>query len=93
MNATQVGAVSDLINAPFNNMQTMKFKIQPSVMLFTAVNHYSGSHTKQKQLPQWGQKVMFVCCDWQFSIHFVGFCIFAVSPLSLYISINSSKTR
>ena len=27
------------LTAPFNNMQTLKFKIQPTVTLFTAVNH------------------------------------------------------
>ena len=26
----------------FNNMRTLKFKIQPTVMLFTAINHCSG---------------------------------------------------
>ena len=61
---------------PFNNMWTLKFKIQPTITLFTAVNHCSGPLTKQKRLPERGQKVMFVRCDWWISVHFVGFCIF-----------------
>ena len=85
MNATQVGAVSDLITAPFNNMQTLKFKIQPIFMLFTAVNHCSRLVRKQKHMAQLGQNVMFVHCDWQFMIHFVSLFFSAVSRLSLYL--------
>ena len=33
--------------APFNNMWTLKFTIQPTVLLFTAVNHCSGPLRKQ----------------------------------------------
>ena len=33
--------------APFNNMRTLKFKMQSIVTLFTAVNHCSGPRRKQ----------------------------------------------
>ena len=67
----------------FNDTQTLKFKIQLTVTLFTAVNHCSGFLRKQKRLAERGQKLLFVVrCDWRISIHFVGFCIFfAVSRL------------
>ena len=42
-------------NAPFNNMQTLKFKTQPTVTLLSAVNHCSGPLRKQKRLAQRGQ--------------------------------------
>ena len=67
---------------PFNDMRTLKFKIQPTVTLFSAFNHCSGPSSKRKRLAQRGQKVMFVRCDWRISIHFVGFCIFTFSQLS-----------
>ena len=35
------------LTAPFNNMRTLKFKIQPTITLFTAVNHCSGPRRKQ----------------------------------------------
>ena len=63
-------------------MQTLKFKIQPTVTFFTAVSHCIGPLRKQKRLAQQGQKVMFMHCDWPILIHFVGFCIFVVSRLS-----------
>ena len=79
---------------PFNNMRTLKFIIQPIVMLFAAVNHCSGPLRKQKGLAQWGQNITFVCCNWWISIHFVIFCIFVVSQLSqTVIMIDNSKTR
>ena len=39
----------NFFTAPFNNMRTLKFKIQPTVTLFTAVNHYSEPLRKQKR--------------------------------------------
>ena len=36
-----------VLTAPFNNMRTLKFKIQSTVTLFTAVNHWSGPRRKQ----------------------------------------------
>ena len=40
---------------PFNNMWTLKFKIQLTVMLLTAINHCSGPLRKQ-HLAQWNQR-------------------------------------
>ena len=76
----------------FNNMQTLKFKIQPTTMLFTVINHLSRPLRKQKRLAQWGQKVIFMCCDWQIWIHFVSFCNFSGQPVVAVIMIDSSKT-
>ena len=67
--------------APLNNIQTLKFKIQPTVKLFNTVSHFSGPHRKQKCSAQQGQEIMFVLYDWRSPIHFVGFCIFVVSRL------------
>ena len=69
------------LTVPFNNMQTLKFKIQLTIMLFTAINHCSGPFRKQYHCL--GQKVMilFVCCDWQNLIHLMGICIFVISWL------------
>ena len=39
-----------------------------------------------------GQKVIFVHCDWQILIHFVGFCIFRSLPVFAIIMIDNSKT-
>ena len=70
-------------SAPVNNMRTLKFKIQPTVTLFTTVNHCSGPlMQKIEAFGSTGSKVTFVRCDWQISIHFVGFFIFAASLLS-----------
>ena len=91
MNATQVGAVSDLINAPFNNMHMLKFKIQPSVVLFTAINHCSRPVGKQKHLAQWGQNIMFMRCDWQFTVHFVSLVFFCSQPVATVFLIYSSE--
>ena len=55
---------------------TLKFKIQTTITLFIAVNHYRGPLRKQKHLAQWGQKVIFMNFDWRISFHFVGFLIF-----------------
>ena len=73
------------ITVPFNNMWTLKFKIQSIITLFefTVVNHCGGPLRKQKRLAQQGQRVMFMCCDWQILIYFVGFCLFVVSQFSL----------
>ena len=68
-------------------MRSLKFKIQPTVMIFTA-------DRKQKRLAQWGQKVNFLCSDWQISIHFVSFCTYLCGQsVVLVIMIDSSKTR
>ena len=45
---TRLGAFT----ASFNNIKTLKFKIQPTVALLTAVNHHRGGLRKQK-LVQW----------------------------------------
>ena len=79
--------------APFNNLPTLKFKIQPTVTLFTSVNLCNGPLTKQKGLSQPGQKVMFVRSDWRILIHFVDFFIFCGPPVVAVILIDSSKTR
>ena len=84
------------LTMPFKNMRTLKFKImiQPTVMLFTPVNHCSGPLRKQKRLAQRGQNVMFVRCDWRISIHFaVGFCIFCGQSVVAVIMIDGSETR
>ena len=79
--------------APFNNLPTLKFKIQPTVTLFTSVNLCNGPLTKQKRLSQPGQKVMFVRSDWRILIHFVDFFIFCGPPVVAVTMIDSSKTR
>ena len=61
-------------------------------MIFTAINLCSGPLRKQKRLVHRSQKVMFVHCDWQTSIHFVGFCIFCSQLVVAVIMIDSSKT-
>ena len=70
-------------------MQTLKFEIQRTVTLFTAINHCSGPLSVAQQ----GQKVMFVHCDkWRIWIHFVGLCIFCGQPVvAVIIMIDSSK--
>ena len=66
--------------------QTLKFKIQPNATLFTAINPCSRPLRKQKCLAlELSQKVVFVCCDWQISIHFCG------RPVVAIIMIDSSK--
>ena len=84
-----VFSVGSRVTASFNNIWTLKFKIQPTVTLFTAVNY----RNKKQRLVQRGQTFMLVRCDWRISIHFVGFCIFVVSPVVAVIMIDSSKTR
>ena len=49
------------LTTPVNDMQTLKFKIQPIVALFTAVNHFCGST---------GSKVMFIHRDCRISSSF-----------------------
>ena len=49
-----------LFTAPFNNMRTLKFKIQSTVTLFTAVNHCSGPLRKQNV---WLNRVKRSCSD------------------------------
>ena len=69
-------------------MQILKFKIQSTVTLFTAINRYS----RPLSMVQLGQKVMFVHYDWRIWIHFVGFCIFCSQPVvAAIIMIDSSK--
>ena len=46
------------VTAPFNNKWTVKFKIQTTVMLFTAINHCSGPLRKQKCLAEQGQRIL-----------------------------------
>ena len=83
-----------LITTLFNNLQTLKFKIQPTIMLFTAVNHCSRPLRKHKRLAQRSQDVIFVHCDWWISIQFVGFCIFVVCRFTVpVIIIDGSKTH
>ena len=74
-------------------MRALKFKIQPTVTLLTAVNHCSGHLRKQKRLAQPDPKVIFMHCDWRISIHLVGFCIFGGQPVVAVFMIDSSKTR
>ena len=66
-------------------MQTLKFKIQLTITLFTAVSHCSGPLREQKPLAQQGQKVMLVRCDCWF-LYFCGL------PIVTVIMIDSSKT-
>ena len=83
----------DSFRAPFNNMWTLKFKIQPTVALFTAVNHCSEPLRKQKRLAQRDRKVKFVPSDWWILIYFVGFCVLCGRSIVTVIMIDSSKTR
>ena len=80
------------ITAPFNNMRTLKFKIQPTVTLFTAVNHYSGPLRKLKRFSQPGQKV--ICCPviggFRSICRFLYFCGQSVVAV---VMIDSSKKR
>ena len=76
----------EYFTAPFNRMQTLKFKIQPTVTLSTAINHCNGP--LRKRLAQQGQKVMFLPCDWQTSNHFLSFCIFTHPPPPPQLSVE-----
>ena len=73
-------------------MQTPQVKIQPTITLFTAVNHCSAPLQKQKCLDQQGQKVTFMCHDWQILIHFVIFCIFC-GQLIVAVTITDNTAR
>ena len=42
-----------------------KFKIQPTVALFAAVNHCSRPLRKQQRLGERVRKIVFLRCDWR----------------------------
>ena len=70
-------------------MQTLNLKIQPTVRLFTAVNHCSGVLEKQKRLAQRGKKVVRALwlADFDPLCRFLYFCGRRV------IMIDGSKTH
>ena len=61
-----------LLAALFTNMRILKFKSQPTIAFFAAVNHLNGPLRKQNFTLR-VQKVMV--CDWWISIRFVCFCV------------------
>ena len=63
---------SSLLAALFTNMRILKFKSQPTIAFFAAVNHLNGPLRKQNFTLR-VQKVMV--CDWWISIRFVCFSV------------------
>ena len=61
-----------LLAALFTNMRILKFKSQPTIAFFAAVNHLNGPLRKQNFTLR-VQKVMV--CDWWISIRFVCFSV------------------
>lgn len=76
----------NFLTASFNNLWTLKFSFCHPVIFFTAVNHCSGPlRRKTNSFGSTGSKAHVQALWLADSIHFYGFCVFAV--------INSSKTR
>ena len=71
-------------------MRTLKFKIQPTVTIFTAVNHCSGPLRKQKRLAQQGSCSCTVIGGFQSTL---SVCIFCGRLLVAIIKIDSSKSH
>ena len=68
--------------ARFTNMQILKFRSQPTIAFFAAVNHLDGPLRKQIVTSR-VQKVMV--CDLWISIHFVCFSV------SRFVACDSDK--
>ena len=71
------------ITAPFNNMQTLKFKVQPTIMLFT-LSITAADLLENNNVWLTGVKRSF--------FDFVGFCFFCAQLVVAIIMIDSSKT-
>ena len=59
---SQLNLLCIQFTAPFNNMQTMNFKIQPLHFSLPPITAEDLLENK-KSLSPWGQKIMFVYCD------------------------------
>ena len=66
-------------------MRTLRFKIQPTVKLFAAINHCGTFGSA-------GSKGVVRRYYWWIFIHFVGFCIFCGQLVVGVIVIGGSKT-
>ena len=74
-----------------HKMARLKFKIQPTISLFTAANHCRGPLRKQKKCGSTKSKshvrVLFVRST------VVEFCIFCGQPVVAVVMIGNNKTR